>query len=377
MRAQHLALGTAICLLAHLAGLAYAVETVPVVPEAAFPNARQPQVAVAPSGKVFVVYGAGDTIYCAVSPDGGKSYDAPIRVGQAGNLALGMRRGPRVAATEKAVVVTAICGPIGKGRDGDVLAWRSADDGKSWQGPVAVNRVSGSAREGLHHLAAGPDGSVYCVWLDLRANKMQVYGARASDGGATWQAEKLIYASPDGSVCECCQPSVAYDPRGGVHVLWRNQLAGARDMYLASSVDGGRSFGPARKLGQGTWPLEACPMDGGGLAVNADGGVETVWRREKEVFRCTAGRAEVSLGRGEQGWAASGTSGVYLVWIVGRPGTLQALLPGSDQPVRLADRAWDPVVAGPVNGRGPIVAAWEEGRSGSIRIRAAVLAPVR
>jgi hypothetical protein len=226
-----------------------------------------------------------DAVYCAVSRDGGKSYAEPVKVGSAGVMALGMRRGPRVTATSKGVVVTAICGEKGGGKDGDLLAWRSSDGGKTWQGPVSVNSVPGSAREGLHGMAGAVDGLVYSVWLDLRAKKSEVYGAVSADGGKTWEHEKLVYESPDRNVCECCHPSVAYDPKGGLHVLWRNQIAGARDMYLIDSTDGGKTFGKAVKLGSGTWMLKACPMDGGGLAANAAGRVETVWMRNR---RCSA-----------------------------------------------------------------------------------------
>ena len=365
-------LGAAICFLAALAGRSAAADPVTVVPEKDLAGARQPQAAVDPSGKVYVVFGVGNAVYCAASRDGGKSYDPPAKVGDAGVLALGMRRGPRVAATDKAVVVTAIGGKEGKGRDGDVLAWRSADGGKTWQGPVKVNTVEAAAREGLHGLAASPDGKFYCVWLDLRTKLMQVYGAASADGG-TWENERLIYESPDGPVCPCCQPSVVYDLRGGLHVMWRNDLAGARDMYLISSKDNGKEFGKAVKLGRGTWPLNRCPMDGGALAGNADGHVETIWMRNKEVFRCAAGRAEASLGKGEQPWAAAGPGGFYLVWIVSRPGELRALLPGSDKPVRLAEQATDPVVTAAPNGKGPVVAVWEEGKMGAMRLRAAVL----
>jgi hypothetical protein len=213
---------------------------------------------------------------------------------------------------------------------------------------------------------------VYTVWLDLREKKMQVWGAGSKDGGATWDGEKRIYASPDGSVCECCQPQATFDPKGGLHVMWRNQLSGARDMYLAASKDGGRTFGEAVKLGEGTWKLDRCPMDGGGLA--GDGGeVETIWRREGEVFRARPGRPEVSLGKGEQGWAAAGEGGVYLAWTEGRPGVLKALRPGSDKPLSLARDASDPVVAASPTGKGPVVAVWEEGKEKDRRLRAAVL----
>jgi hypothetical protein len=321
---------------------------------------------------VYLVFGAGNAVYCTVSSDGGRSYGEPVKVGAVGALALGMRRGPRVAATDKMVVVTAVGGQVGHGRDEDLLAWRSADGGKTWQGPVTINRVPASAREGLHHMAAAPDGTVYCVWLDLRNHRTQVYGAASADGGASWQDERLICESPDGSVCECCQPQAAYDSQAHLYVMWRNHLAGARDMYLAHSEDNGKTFSHAVKLGRGTWPLNACPMDGGGLA-RGDQEVVTIWTRKKEVFRCIPGRPEVSLGQGEQGWAAAGPGGVYLVWIVGRPGPVLALRPGSDRPVRLAERGWDPVVAGPVSGKGPIIAAWEEGQPSAKRIRTAVL----
>jgi hypothetical protein len=352
-------------------------DVVDVLPARGFARARQPQVAVSPAGAIYLTFGFDNAVYCVASEDGGKTWKEPVKVGEAGVLALGMRRGPRVAATDKAVVVTAVGGKEGKGRDEDLLAWRSEDGGKTWKGPVALNSVPASAREGLHHTVAAPDGTFYTVWLDLRARKTQVYGASSKDGGATWQDEKVIYESPEKSVCECCQPQAAYDARGVLHVMWRNNLAGARDMYACRSEDNGKTFSKAAKLGNGTWPLNACPMDGGGLAGTTDGGLVTVWRREKEVFRCVAGQAETLLGRGEQPWAAAGPAGVYFVWVTARPGAVLALPPGAERPVRLAERGFDPVVVAPVSGKGPVIVAWEEGELGAKRIRAAVLTPAR
>ena len=375
MRATLIAFGMSAGFLVGMPGETWSAELIDVLPANAFSNAQQPQLAVGPGGNVFLVFGSGSAVYCTASADGGKSFGSPVKVGDLGALALGMRRGPRVAATGKAVVVTATGGKVGKGRDEDLRAWRSTDGGKTWQGPVRVNGVAASAREGLHHTTAAADGTVYCVWLDLRNDKTQVYGAASADGGATWRHETLVYESPDGSICECCQPQAAYDPQGTLHVMWRNQIAGRRDMYLARSTDHGRTFGAAAKLGRGNWPLSACPMDGGGLARGAAGPLTTVWMRKKELFRCQPGQPEVSLGKGEQGWAAAGPEGVHLVWIVGRPGTVMTLAPGADRPIKLADRGADPVVAGPVHGNGPVVAAWEEGPHGAKRIRATTLIP--
>ncbi len=66
------------------------------------------------------------------------------------------------------ITITAIGGTQGKGRDGDILAYRSHDLGKNWLGPVKVNDVDGSGREGLHAMTSGDDGALWCVWLDLR-----------------------------------------------------------------------------------------------------------------------------------------------------------------------------------------------------------------
>jgi hypothetical protein len=291
-----------------------------------------------------------------------------------GALALGMRRGPRIAATDGSVVVTAIGGREGRGRDGDVLAWRSADAGATWTGPAQVNTVEGSAREGLHGMAAGPDGSVFCTWLDLRNKRTEIYGSLSKDGGVTWEPDALVYRSPEKSVCECCHPSAAFGPDGTLHVMWRNHLKGARDLYLSSSSDGGKTFRPAEKLGRGTWPLNACPMDGGAVAAGPDGRVETVWMRAGSMYASRPGEEERELGRGVQGWAAFGPDGPYSVWLEKRPGKLLAMVPAGREPLTLAEAANDPVIAGAPGGRGPVVAVWEA-KSGDGGLLCRVITP--
>src|SRR5581483_5956007 len=103
---------------------------------------QQPQVAVDTSGSIHVVYGTGDLVRYHRSNDGGRSFSEAIDLPAVHAMSLGMRRGPRIAATESALCVTAIGGKQGKGRDGDVLAFRSADGGRTWTGPTAVNDVA-------------------------------------------------------------------------------------------------------------------------------------------------------------------------------------------------------------------------------------------
>jgi hypothetical protein len=316
---------------------------------------QQPHVVVDGDGAIHVVYGAGQQVRYRSSRDGGKTFSAAVNLPAAGAISLGMRRGPRIAVGKDAICATVIGGVQGKGKDGDVLAFRSEDQGRTWTGPVLVNDVQDSAREGLHAMAAGPDGELCCVWLDLRHRKTEVMASRSMDDGRTWSPNVLVYRSPDGSVCECCHPSVALDDRGHLHVLWRNSLAGKRDMYTSVSSDGGATFGPAAKLGSGTWPLDACPMDGGAIAV-ADRSVATVWRRGAEVFLVEGQQPERRLG-------------LFAAWLTKRGESLLLLKPGAKQPIPLAPHAADPVIAAAPQGRGPLVAAWEvrQGKQRSIQ----------
>jgi hypothetical protein len=178
----------------------------------------------------------------------------------------------------------------------------------------------------------------------------------------------LVYKSPDGSVCECCHPSVAFDGRGTIHAQWRNSLSGSRDMYVASSLDGGKTFGKAIKLGTGTWPLKACPMDGGAIAAAGES-FATAWRRDKSVYLfANADREERRLGNGEQPWIALTKEGPFVVWLAKRGGTALVLSPTSATATKLADHAADPVIAAGPDGKGPVVVAWEsdDGRDSKI-----------
>jgi hypothetical protein len=267
------ALLTVACLLA-LAGTAGAnpVQAVP----SEYTAAIQPQVALGDNGSIHLTFGQGGSVYYTKSQDGA-SFGQPVLVGTLEKLALGMRRGPRVTVTRELILITAI-----SHADGNLHAWTSVD-GSKWQENPALNGAASSAREGLHALAGDGRGRVAAVWLDLRTGKTSLWGKFSQDGGAHWGEDNLIYASPEGPICQCCAPSVAFAPDGRIGIMWRNLLQGARDLYVTETKDGKR-FTPATKLGQGSWMLNACPMDGGTLAYDADNHRLPVWKRIRTVF---------------------------------------------------------------------------------------------
>ena len=323
--------------------------------------AQQPQVSIGERGDINVVFGRDGSIYHSVSTDEAGTFRPPVKIGALPELALGMHRGPRLAAAGERLVVSAI-----SHQAGDLLAWTSADGGKTWTGPATVNTVPKSAREGLHALAAsGPRVAV--AWLDLRGSGTEIWFAISTDGGSTWQPDARLYQSPDGSICQCCAPSLAFGPRGELAAMWRNSLGGARDLYTALSRDGGGIFAPTEKLGVGTWKLDGCPMDGGGIAFPRAGGAPlTVWRRDSTLFQAQPGGREESLGAGRDAVIAATARGPTFAWQA--KSGLMLLQPGASARVLDPKGTSASLAASPDGHFAALV--WESGEGGSKMLKA-------
>ena len=254
-------------------------------------NGQMPGLVKDKDGSLQMVYGTGDTILYAFSSNDGKSFSASSIIAVLPGLAASHMRGPQIAASGSGIIVTA------SNKAGNIFSFHKDAQGK-WSSPLKVNDADTVAKEGLMALSANDDNA-FAVWLDLRENnKNKIYGARSADGGRTWMKNILVYASPDTTVCECCKPSVLVNGPS-VYVMFRNWLHGNRDMYLVQSNDGGNSFGLAQKLGKGHWNLNGCPMDGGGITLNDEGKIETVWRREGKIYSSIPGMEEREIGEGK------------------------------------------------------------------------------
>ena len=106
--------------------------------------------------------------------------------------------------------------------------------------------------------------------------------------------------------------------------------------------------------------MNACPMDGGALAV-VGGKLMSAWRRDRTVFLVDSlGAIEQPLGSGEQPWLAATDQGPYVAWVSSRGGRLLLLRPGADATATLSEKAADPVLAVGPGAKPPVVAVWEE-----------------
>lgn len=301
--------------------------------------AKQPQLAVQ-GETIWMAYGEASKIMVASSTHGAARWSKAQVVAEVPKLMLGMRRGPRIAATPGALVVSAIS-------NGELLSWSSQDNGKSWSQALKVNDVTNSAREGLHAMASGA-GKIYAAWLDLRQPGMRLYGSYSEDGGRSWSKNELLYQSPSGSICECCHPSLIVDADGKATVLFRNHVDGNRDMYVLPWG------GKAVKLGSGSWLLNACPMDGGDLVWEAPGKLLSAWRRDKQVFLARPGQPEELLGPGRQPVLARDASGVWAAWTEGK--TLWVKQPNGQRRSVSEQASFPSFIARPSGG---VMLAWD------------------
>jgi hypothetical protein len=252
---------------------------------------QQPQLTVDPKGIIRLVYGQEDKIFYSVSSDDGTSFSKPMPIGDVHEMHLGMARGPQLASSNDYSIVTAI------DKKGNIHSFQLNHKTKKWSKIKNVNNVEGSAPEGLMDIAADETNNFYAVWLDLREDKNNKIAFSTWTKSGSWSNNRIVYKSPDNTVCECCKPSVAVNGKN-VSLMFRNWMKGSRDLYLISSSDEGVKFGDPTKLGSGTWKLKGCPMDGGGMVIDKSNVVHTVWQREGVVYYDQPGQSENRIAEG-------------------------------------------------------------------------------
>jgi hypothetical protein len=157
---------------------------------------------------------------------------------------------------------------------------RSTDAGRSWSAPATVTDDSVFGSHNFHALHVAGDGTVIVSWLDGREGKSAVFLSRSTDGGTTWEPNRRVAA---GEACPCCRTAIATAPNSVVYVAWRTVMAGdVRDVVVARSTDGGRTFGEPSRVHADGWVYAGCPHAGPSMQVDAAGRLHVAWWTGKE-----------------------------------------------------------------------------------------------
>jgi hypothetical protein len=240
-------------------------------------------VAVAQGGRVFVAWAAQEghtaNLYVARADAAGS---IPVRVNPDGLTVDSLHQSPGIDIAPGGEIYLSWSSskpkPPGVLFASDLRLSRSLDGGQSFDSHLRVNedRPLSHSFEGL---SVAEDGTVLLAWIDSRDgwDRAATYLARVGDRGA--RVQRILKL--DGDTCVCCRVAVAAGPHEAVAVAWRKVFPdNIRDMVLAVSRDGGRSFASPQLVHADRWRIAACPHRGGSVGLDAAGRLYLAWYTE-------------------------------------------------------------------------------------------------
>lgn len=279
-------------------------------------GATRPTAAVDPAGEsVYVAWvgtgGEAPDVYLARvgpagadAPDDGPRISSPVRVNRIpGDAAAAGQAPARVAVGPGGEVYVAWTrDTLVAGRRWpatDLRFARSTDGGRSFEPAVTVNRDSAGvpSSHSFHDLEVGPEGTLYLSWIDGRrrdrylaehpdaeaegeAPELEIRVASSTDRGRTFGRGAVVDSGP----CPCCRTTLAAGGDGSLHVAWRKLFEkDVRDIVVARSTDGGRSFSSPVRVAADDWTFPACPHAGPGLVTDEEGRLHMAWYTGKEA----------------------------------------------------------------------------------------------
>jgi len=243
---------------------------------------------------------AGTDVYAAFSTDGGRTFGPSRRVNDIdGDVTANGEQPPRIVIRGTAVDVLWVSKRAGVAA---IRAATSADGGSTFRPARTITPAGLTGARGWESAAIGEDGTLHAVWLDGRnaaphasgaSSAPHTAGAHAMHHGdmrqdiyhAMWRPS-IASAGADGTpvetpvasnVCFCCKTAIATWGRD-VFIAWRHLFpGGVRDIAVARSGDGGRTFASPVRASEDNWQIDACPDDGPAIALDDEGALHLAW----------------------------------------------------------------------------------------------------
>ena len=94
-------------------------------------------------------------------------------------------------------------------------------------------------------LAVDANGVLYAAWCDGRNGNADIYIASSIDGGASWGPNVKVN---DDIAATQCNPALAAIGDGRLYVVWEDYRNSNGDIYGATSMDGGETWSPNFKI---------------------------------------------------------------------------------------------------------------------------------
>ncbi|NOT88171.1 MAG: exo-alpha-sialidase [Lysobacter sp.] len=287
--------------------------TIEAWPLPAMPGSAQPDLAMAPDGRVLLSWinsGGGRRPALQIAefyPD--QHWEGPRTVAVGNSMFTNWADTPHIVATADHALWTHW---LQKSADApyayDVMLVRSLDHGMNWSAQRTVHDDGTKTEHGFVSMWAQGEGSLGIAWLDGRNTGAAAASDHAShDDGhagamslraavfdANLRASAETETEIDAMTCDCCQTDVAATADGAVLVYRDRSAQEIRDIY-ATRFDGKAWSKPAR-VHADDWNMPACPVNGPSVAARGND-VAVAW------YTAAGDKPAVKLARSVDGGA--------------------------------------------------------------------------
>lgn len=242
-----------------------------------FPQAPSVSLASTPNGKIYIALGSHHSILIASSTDGGKTFSEPILASSNVNAHVLPVERPVLAIHNENIVATAWLEQSADFTSATIWYASSNDGGQTFSEPVQVATDSG-VEIVMVQVALNQDGNPLLTWL-TDGTLRYTY---SNDFGESFAQVQTIA----GGACECCQPSLIVKGEQ-VWLAYRGLEVqtdgnGIRDILVAISNDGGKTYENTTRVSDGHWYLNACPIAGPSF-VSFDDTLYITWMDGREA----------------------------------------------------------------------------------------------
>ncbi len=258
-------------------------------------------------GRLWVAYARDGHVYVARSDDAGRSFAPERRVNEVPEaIAADGENRPKLAFATDGGVLVAWTRPLAKPYTGEIRFARAAD-GRNFAPPFTVHRDRAEITHRFESMVVAGDGRVVLAWIDKRDQEAAkarpgdyrgaaIYAATSLDGGRSFLPERKL---ADHS-CECCRIAATLDADGAPLFMWRHVFApNERDHAIVRLAADGAPETVVRATFE-RWKIDGCPHHGPSLAVDAEGTRHAVWFNQKDgVGRVFYGRLVAGRKAGE------------------------------------------------------------------------------
>jgi hypothetical protein len=236
------------------------------------PNSAEPNVAVSPTGQVYLSWlerGQGETHTLRYSQlaslDG--QWSPPVTVVTRDDLFVNWADFPSLLPTRSGRLLAHWLQKSGDAPYAyDVRVAYSTDQGRNWSESVILHDDGLQGEHGFVSLLESPTGDVQAIWLDGRNTvapnenpEMQLGFTTISEDGAPGPTQLI-----DTRICDCCQTSAAWAASGPVVVYRDRSTEEIRDTSIVRLVDG--VWTAPVVVHADNWRIEGCPVNGPSVA---------------------------------------------------------------------------------------------------------------